>query len=386
MQGMRDSLEGERKQVTVLFADLKSSLELLADRDPEEARQILDPILESLMEAVHHYEGTVNQVLGDGIMALFGAPLAHEDHALRACYAALRMQDAVRRYVAGIPGLAVPVRIRVGINSGEVVVRAIGGDLHMDYSAVGQTTHLAARMEQLAHAGRHPAHPRDAAARPGPRHGAADGAAAGQGPRRAARGLRADRAGPGALPAPGRRDPRAHPLRRARDRARHAPPHDGARRRRARAGRLRHRRARRRQVAPRPRVHPRRAAARVAGDRDRHRVLRPGDAVPADRRAAARLLPDRGRRRRGQGARQGRLPAPRARRHAGLGNPGGALAPGRARRRRRLGRARSDPAAPRAPWSSCGASSCGRARPSPSASCWRTCTGSIRSRSPCWTG
>ena len=153
MQGMRDSLEGERKQVTVLFADLKSSLELLADRDPEEARQILDPILESMMEAVHHYEGTVNQVLGDGIMALFGAPLAHEDHALRACYAALRMQDSVRRYVAGIPGLGVPVRIRVGINSGEVVVRAIGGDLHMDYSAVGQTTHLAARMEQLAQPG-----------------------------------------------------------------------------------------------------------------------------------------------------------------------------------------------------------------------------------------
>ena len=149
MQSMRESLEGERKQVTVLFADLKSSLELLADRDPEEARHILDPILESLMEAVHHYEGTVNQVLGDGIMALFGAPLAHEDHALRACYAALRMQDSVRRYVAGSAGLAVPVRIRVGINSGEVVVRAIGGDLHMDYSAVGQTTHLAGRMEQL---------------------------------------------------------------------------------------------------------------------------------------------------------------------------------------------------------------------------------------------
>ena len=150
MLSMRESLEGERKQVTVLFADLKSSLELLADRDPEEARQLLDPILESLMEAVHHYEGTVNQVLGDGIMALFGAPLAHEDHAVRACYAALRMQDSVRRYVAGIAGLAVPVRIRVGINSGEVVVRAIGSDLHMDYSAVGQTTHLAGRMEQLA--------------------------------------------------------------------------------------------------------------------------------------------------------------------------------------------------------------------------------------------
>src|SRR5689334_24106532 len=86
---------GERKQVTVLFADLKGSMELLADRDPEEARKFLDPVLEHMMEAVHRYEGTVNQVMGDGIMALFGAPLAHEDHAVRACYAALRMQERV---------------------------------------------------------------------------------------------------------------------------------------------------------------------------------------------------------------------------------------------------------------------------------------------------
>jgi double zinc ribbon protein/adenylate/guanylate cyclase family protein len=92
------ALEGERKQVTVLFADLKGSMELLADRDPEEARKILDPVLEHMMEAVHRYEGTVNQVMGDGIMALFGAPLAHEDHAVRACYAALRMQEAVKQH------------------------------------------------------------------------------------------------------------------------------------------------------------------------------------------------------------------------------------------------------------------------------------------------
>jgi class 3 adenylate cyclase len=91
------ALEGERKQVTVLFADLKSSMELLADRDPEEAQKLLDPVLERMMEAVHHYEGTVNQVMGDGIMALFGAPVAHEDHAARACRAALRMQEAVTR-------------------------------------------------------------------------------------------------------------------------------------------------------------------------------------------------------------------------------------------------------------------------------------------------
>jgi len=150
----KSALEGERKQVTVLFADLKGSMELLADRDPEEARKILDPVLERMMEAVHRYEGTVNQVMGDGIMALFGAPLAHEDHAVRACYAALRMQESVKQYAEGIfRTYGIPVRIRVGLNSGEVVVRSIGSDLHMDYTAVGQTTHLAARMEQMADPG-----------------------------------------------------------------------------------------------------------------------------------------------------------------------------------------------------------------------------------------
>jgi class 3 adenylate cyclase/tetratricopeptide (TPR) repeat protein len=150
----KSALEGERKQVTVLFADLKGSMELLADRDPEEARKILDPVLERMMEAVHRYEGTVNQVMGDGIMALFGAPVAHEDHAVRACYAALDMQAAIRRYAEEVRRAhGVKVQIRVGLNSGEVVVRAIGSDLHMDYTAVGQTTHLAARMEQLADPG-----------------------------------------------------------------------------------------------------------------------------------------------------------------------------------------------------------------------------------------
>jgi class 3 adenylate cyclase/tetratricopeptide (TPR) repeat protein len=148
------ALEGERKQVTVLFADLKGSMELLADRDPEEARKLLDPVLERMMEAVHHYEGTVNQVMGDGIMALFGAPIGHEDHAVRACYAALRMQRRVNLYADEIQQQGgAPVQIRVGVNSGEVVVRAIGRDLHMDYTAVGQTTHLAARMEQMAKPG-----------------------------------------------------------------------------------------------------------------------------------------------------------------------------------------------------------------------------------------
>jgi class 3 adenylate cyclase/tetratricopeptide (TPR) repeat protein len=147
----RSALEGERKQVTVLFADLKGSTELIQGLDPEEARQLLDPALHVMMDAVHRYEGTVNQVLGDGIMALFGAPVAHEDHAVRACYAALAMQAAMRRYAEEVRrSHGLEMQARVGLNSGEVVVRTISNDLHMDYSALGQTTHLAARMEQLA--------------------------------------------------------------------------------------------------------------------------------------------------------------------------------------------------------------------------------------------
>jgi class 3 adenylate cyclase/tetratricopeptide (TPR) repeat protein len=149
----RAALEGERKQVTILVADVTGSMELLAGRDPEEARKILDPIVGLMMDAVHRYEGTVNQVMGDGIMALFGAPTAHEDHAVRACYAAVDIQNAARRYAERpIAGGRSPL-VRVGLNSGEVVVRAIGSDLHMDYSAIGRTTHLAARMEQVAEPG-----------------------------------------------------------------------------------------------------------------------------------------------------------------------------------------------------------------------------------------
>jgi class 3 adenylate cyclase len=141
--------------VTVLFADIKGSTELIEGLDPEEARKLLDPALHVMMEAVHRYEGTVNQVLGDGIMALFGAPVAHEDHAVRACYAALAMQTAMRRHTEEVRrSHGLEIQMRVGLNSGEVVVRSIGNDLHMDYSAVGQTTHLAARMEQLATPGR----------------------------------------------------------------------------------------------------------------------------------------------------------------------------------------------------------------------------------------
>jgi class 3 adenylate cyclase len=148
---VRPALAGERKQVTVLFADLKDSTELIRGLDPEAAQQLLDPALHCMMDAVHRFEGTVNQVLGDGIMALFGAPIAHEDHALRACYAALAMQAAMRACTEEVRRTrGLELRMRVGLNSGEVVVRTIGNDLHMDYSAVGETTHLAARMEQLA--------------------------------------------------------------------------------------------------------------------------------------------------------------------------------------------------------------------------------------------
>jgi class 3 adenylate cyclase/tetratricopeptide (TPR) repeat protein len=147
----RRALEGERKQVSVFFADIKDSTRLIEGLDPEAAQRLLDPAIHIMMHAVHRYEGTVNQVLGDGIMALFGAPIAHEDHAQRACYAALALQSAIRSYAEEVRrthGLL--LQLRVGLNSGEVVVRAIGNDLHMDYSAVGQHTHLAARMEQLA--------------------------------------------------------------------------------------------------------------------------------------------------------------------------------------------------------------------------------------------
>ena len=177
----------------MLFADLKGSMELLADRDPEEARQLLDPVLERMMAAVHRYEGTVNQVMGDGIMALFGAPVAHEDHAVRACYAALAHAGGHR---AGTPTRCggthgVDVQIRVGLNAGEVVVRAIGNDLHMDYSAIGQTTHLAARMEQLALPGTDPADADRLRPGRGLRRGHPPGSGAGEGAAEPVGGLRA---------------------------------------------------------------------------------------------------------------------------------------------------------------------------------------------------
>ena len=160
-------------------------MELLADRDPEEARQLLDPVLERMMAAVHRYEGTVNQVMGDGIMALFGAPLAHEDHAVRACYAALAMQEAMHRYADRGPRThGVPLQMRVGLNTGEVVVRAIGNDLHMDYSAIGPDDPPGGPHGADGHAGHHSAD----AADPAPGRGLGPGHAAGTGARQRAGG------------------------------------------------------------------------------------------------------------------------------------------------------------------------------------------------------
>jgi predicted ATPase/class 3 adenylate cyclase len=147
----RAELQGERKQVTVLFADVVGSTELIQDLDPEEARALLEPAVSAMLSAVHRFEGTVCRVMGDGIMALFGAPIAHEDHAARASYAALTMQDAIRAYGATARAReGIEFHARVGLNSGEVVVGSISNDLYVEYSAIGPTTHLAARMEQLA--------------------------------------------------------------------------------------------------------------------------------------------------------------------------------------------------------------------------------------------
>ncbi len=151
----RSRIEGERKQVTILFADVKGSTDLVQHLDAEAVSALFDPLQKIMIEAVHAYEGTVNEVLGDGLMAIFGAPIAHEDHALRACRAALHMQDKARRWTtrSAADSPARSIRLRVGLNSGEVVVRAINNDLTISYSAMGMTTHLAARMEQTAEPG-----------------------------------------------------------------------------------------------------------------------------------------------------------------------------------------------------------------------------------------
>src|SRR5213083_116582 len=150
----RTALEGERKQVTVLFADVKGSMDLAEQIDPEMFHQVMERVAALLAEGVHRFEGTVTQFTGDGLMALFGAPIAHEDHAQRACFAALHLSEELRRYAEELKrtkGLGFAVRM--GINSGEVVVGTIGDDLRMDYTAQGHTVGLAARMEQMAQPG-----------------------------------------------------------------------------------------------------------------------------------------------------------------------------------------------------------------------------------------
>jgi class 3 adenylate cyclase/predicted ATPase len=148
----RGAAGGERKIVTALFADMAGSTALVADLDPEDARRLIDPVLSLMMEAVHHYEGYVAKSLGDGILALFGAPIGHEDHPQRALYAALRMQQTMRRYADAVGReQGISLQIRVGVNTGEVVVRAVRTeDLQIDYDPVGPSIHLASRMETLA--------------------------------------------------------------------------------------------------------------------------------------------------------------------------------------------------------------------------------------------
>jgi class 3 adenylate cyclase/tetratricopeptide (TPR) repeat protein len=150
----RSAIEGERKQVTVMFADVKGSLELAEQVDPEDWHRILEGFFGILTEGVHRFEGTVNQYTGDGIMALFGAPIAHEDHAQRACYAALHLRDALRDFTREFKRAhGLDFGVRIGLNSGDVVVGKIGDDLRMDYTAQGHTVGMAQRMETLASAG-----------------------------------------------------------------------------------------------------------------------------------------------------------------------------------------------------------------------------------------
>ncbi len=226
--------EGERKRVTVLFADIAGSMALAAGRDPEDTRAILDGAIERMMEAVHESGGTVNQVLGDGIMALFGAPLAQEDHAVRACVAAVRMQALMQAYARELERAAgIALRIRVGLNTGDVVVRAIAADMRMDYTAVGSATHLAARMEQMAAPGTILATGVTARLAEGYVQMRLAGVRArGEGPAAAGGNLRGPRRRAGTHPVSRVAAPRTLALRRARERAGAA--RGGARKRRAR--------------------------------------------------------------------------------------------------------------------------------------------------------
>ena len=303
----KGALEGERKQVTVLFADLKGSMELLADRDPEEAAQLLDPVLERMMEAVHRYEGTVNQVMGDGIMALFGAPLAHEDHAVRACYAALRMQEAVKQHAEG-------VRRRHGVTRPDPRRAELrrGASCAPSAAICTWTTRRSARRRIWRRAwssspsrARSCSRPRRSARR-GLRRGEAARARAGEGAGRAGGGLRAGRRRGGALATSGRRRPRA-----SRGSSAATPSWSSC------AGRCERARAGHGQVVAlvgEPGVGKSRLVwefthshshAGLAGARERLGLVRQGDELPAGDRAAQGLLRDRGPRRAARDPREG---------------------------------------------------------------------------------
>src|SRR5271163_2839504 len=150
--GVSPAMEGERKTVTALFADIKGSMELMEDLDPEEARSIVDPALKLMIDAAHRYDGYVVQSTGDGIFAIFGAPVAHEDHSQRSLYTALRIQDEMQRYSTRLREAGhLPIEARVGVNTGEVVVRSIKtDDAHTEYTPIGHSISLASRMQALA--------------------------------------------------------------------------------------------------------------------------------------------------------------------------------------------------------------------------------------------
>jgi len=150
----RSSIQGERKLVTVLFADVADFTAISERLDSEEVHQIMDGCFKILMDEIHRYEGTINQFTGDGVMALFGAPVAHEEHAQMACHAAVAIQRAMGEYEEKLrKEYGVAFKMRIGLNSGLVVVGSIGDDLRMDYTAVGDTTNLASRMESHARPG-----------------------------------------------------------------------------------------------------------------------------------------------------------------------------------------------------------------------------------------
>ena len=228
--GVSEAIDGERKTVTALFADIKGSTELMRDLDPEEARAIVDPVLQLMMAAVHRYGGYVAQSTGDGIFALFGAPLAHEDHPQRALHAALAMQEDLHRYADRLCAEGkIPVEARVGVNTGEVVVRTIETGGHTEYTPVGHVTNLAARMQTAAPAGSIAASEATQRLCEGYFEFRGAGADGDKGTQRPGRGVRgsARRAAADALPARGAA--RADPVRRARAR-------DGGDGRRAGAG------------------------------------------------------------------------------------------------------------------------------------------------------